>query len=181
MSEEEIWKDIDGYEGLYQVSDLGRVRSLDRHVVFRKKFIIFKGGKIIQPDNSVEYPTTCLCKDGKTKRIRVHQLVAHYFIPNPENKPQINHKDGDKKNNNKENLEWVTAKENMRHAFANDLMPARPKGSDSKLSKLTDEKVIEIRRLLSDKTLNQSQIASLFNVKRLTINRIHNGKNWTHL
>lgn len=113
----EIWKDIAGYEGLYQVSNFGRVKSIDR-VVLQKdahggyaKFH-YKSKILELPINSEGYNQLKL--DGKI--IRVHRAVAQAFIPNPANKPFINHKDGNKLNNRVENLEWCTNQENQIHA-----------------------------------------------------------------
>ena len=110
---EEIWKDIKGYEGLYQVSNLGKVKRLrfiNKHTNIEKETI--KSQKI-RKDGYLE---VVLYKDGKGKCIQVHRIVATAFIPNIENKPQVNHIDGNKKNNIVKNLEWVTRSENMRHS-----------------------------------------------------------------
>lgn len=121
MQEQEIWKDVVGYEGLYQVSNLGRVKSVARYVdrhakhVIHKKYI--KECILKQCENSRGYPCVNLSKDGIVKPKRVHRLVAIAFIPNPENKEQINHKDGNRANPNVNNLEWVTNTENQRHSW----------------------------------------------------------------
>lgn len=113
---EEIWKDIKGYEGYYQVSNLGRVKSLARIVYDDKgnkhptKEKILVGGKSYKG-----YRYVGLNKDGLYKRKAVHRLVAEHFIPNPENKPCVNHKDEVKTNNCVDNLEWLTHKENANY------------------------------------------------------------------
>lgn len=117
----EIWKDIEGYEGHYQVSNTGEVRSLPRAVEYVKGYTHRNDGRILEKvvlDNGVgkRYYIVSLSKDNKVKRYRIHRLVASAFIPNPENKPQVNHIDGNKFNNNVENLEWVTVRENKLHA-----------------------------------------------------------------
>ena len=111
----EIWKDIPDYEGLYQVSNLGKVRSLD-HVRKNGKennHICVSKGKILTPgkDNN-GYMIVVLSKDGKTKSYRIHKLVASSFLNNKNNLKCINHKDEDKTNNNVNNLEWCTHKYN---------------------------------------------------------------------
>lgn len=117
----EIWKEVYGYEGLYEVSNLGRVRSLD-HLVTQQKgscFItrIYKG-RILKPRiPKNKYPYLHLSKQGVQLTVKVHRLVAQTFIPNPENLPQVNHKDGNKQNNVVTNLEWADSKMNINHAF----------------------------------------------------------------
>ena len=97
----EIWKDVQGYEGLYQVSNLGRVKGLKRSKI--RKLCNDRGG----------YLCVSLKKQGKAKNFKVHRLVAVAFIPNPENKPEVDHINAIKTDNNINNLRWVTAKENM--------------------------------------------------------------------
>ena len=112
----EVWKDIKGYEGYYQVSNLGEVRAIG-HKWQRKGVHKIK----LHENNGYGYLMADLHKNNKSKSIAVHRLVAQAFIPNPENKQQVNHKNGDKTDNRVENLEWATAKENIRHAFDNGL------------------------------------------------------------
>jgi hypothetical protein len=118
----EIWKDIEGYEGLYQVSNAGKVKSLERLVdapYNRKRLIPEK--LIFLTFNPNGYIYCILWKNNKCSNKRVHRLVAKAFIPNPENKPEVNHKDCDKHNNNDWNLEWNTSSENSIHAVYNKL------------------------------------------------------------
>jgi len=106
---EEIWKDIEGFDNLYQISNCGRVRSLDRiaHNGQRIK------GKILKTNlNKCGYYTVNLYKNKKMKTCTIHRLVANSFIPNPDNLPCVNHKNEDKKNNYDFNLEWCTVKYN---------------------------------------------------------------------
>lgn len=119
--EKEIWKDIIDYEGLYQVSSYGRVKSLSRKVSNGKGFYIIKERILKSILTKKGYYNISLYKNGKSKNFRVHRLVALHFISNPENKPQINHIDGDKSNNHVDNLEWCTASENTQHAYDNGL------------------------------------------------------------
>lgn len=116
----EMWKDIPGYEGLYAASTYGRVAALEKTyyagngVKKHKKAHILKFVK-----NGDGYLKTALSKGGKRKDPRLHQLVAVTFLPNPENKPEVNHKDLNKENNHLWNLEWNTRSENNKHAFDN--------------------------------------------------------------
>lgn len=110
----EIWKDIEGYEGMYQVSNMGRVRALDR-VKPNSGGQIAKGHILPQSDNGHGYRFVSLWKFNKGRRFYVHRLVASAFIPNPNNFPIINHKDEDKSNNRYENLEWCTQKYNINY------------------------------------------------------------------
>lgn len=105
----EFWKDIPGYEGLYQVSNYGRVKRY------------FKNGKenfLVGKKDKDGYTWVILSKNQRKKYIHVHRLVADAFVPNTEDKPQVNHKDRNKQNNSANNLEWVTCSENMLHTFA---------------------------------------------------------------
>lgn len=104
----EIWKDIPGYEGKYQVSNKGRVKSLNFNRTGKEA--------ILKAKNHVGYPRVILWKGGKRHEICVHRLVAEAFLPNPDNKQFVNHIDGDRRNNNVENLEWCTPQENAIHS-----------------------------------------------------------------
>ena len=115
---EEIWKDIKNFEGVYMVSNLGNVKSLDRNT--KKGFIKGKNLSLFKNDNG--YVRVSLQVNNKSKSFTVHRLVAEAFIENPLNKPQVNHIDGDKKNNYVNNLEWATRFENMKHAYDNRLL-----------------------------------------------------------
>ena len=104
---EEVWKDVVGYEGLYQVSNLGRVRSLDRKTKNRNG-LITKRGRILSPFIYGGYYCIGLSVLGCKHNKKIHRLVAESFLPNPNNYPIINHKDENKLNNNADNLEWCT-------------------------------------------------------------------------
>lgn len=101
----EIWKDVEGYEGKYQVSNWGRVRNKKGEII--KPYLNHKGYEKVSLSNGI---------NSRTNKHRVHRLVAQAFIPNPENYPQVNHKDGNKHNNSVSNLEWCTNLQNAQHA-----------------------------------------------------------------
>lgn len=105
---EEVWKDVKGYEGLYQISNRGRVKSLER--INENNHPIKE--RIMKPSMSLGYLYVGLRKQGKQKRMRIHRLVAAAFIPNPDNKEEVGHKDETRTNNYADNLEWVSKKEN---------------------------------------------------------------------
>lgn len=107
----EVWKNINGYEGLYQISNNGRVKSLPKLAgkSWRKEKIL---KTYLDKDG---YVKVILCKENKTKFLSVHRLIAEAFIPNPNEFPQINHKDENKQNNSLENLEWCTCKYNINY------------------------------------------------------------------
>ena len=131
---EEIWKDIEGYEGLYQVSNLGRIKSLGKYI-HKLRGNIWTDEKIKKQHKDRDgYCRVNLYKNSKMKACMVHRLVAKAFIPNTENKKEINHIDGNKDNNITSNLEWCTRTENERHAYKTGLKNSRY-GKENKNSK----------------------------------------------
>lgn len=115
------WRAIKGFEGAYEVSNDGQVRSLPREVNGRGNFPRRRPGKLKKAVDVHGYLYYSLSEGGKDRRYAAHRLVAEAFIPNPEGKPEVNHKDGNKHNNSVDNLEWVTRTENHRHAIAHGL------------------------------------------------------------
>jgi len=114
----EIWKQVVGFEGFYEVSNFGNVRSVDRYVKHpRGSMMLRKGKPMKQSKNKHGYMDIRLGKNGIEKAYLVHRLVAMAFIENNENKPQVNHKDGVKDNNKLENIEWATRSENRYHSY----------------------------------------------------------------
>lgn len=129
----EIWKDIKGYEGQYQVSNLGRVKSLDRYVPCNRGVTLLKS-QIMKPMERKGYLRVSLSKDNKDTAFSIHRLVADAFVDNPDNKPQVNHIDGNKQNNIASNLEWCTNGENQLHAYKTGLHKVLGKGGRKKRS-----------------------------------------------
>lgn len=166
----EKWKSVIGFEN-YQVSNFGNVRNL--------KFISVND--IVNSKNLTLSTTTKgyfrVTLYGKTRRhFQVHRLVAIAFIPNPDNKREVNHKDGDKTNNNDWNLEWNTPKENVIHAWDNGLNHAL-KGEENGFSKLTTDNVIEIR----NSQMTGVFLSKKFNVSCAHISRIKLNQVWKHI
>ena len=114
---EEIWKDIDGYEGIYQISNLGNVKSLRREVIHPDGRIQVRNERIMSKRESIDgYYIAKLNVNNQSKSIAIHRLVAQAFIPNPDNLPEVNHVDTNRKNNCVDNLEWCTHADNVSHS-----------------------------------------------------------------
>lgn len=129
MAPEELWKEVKGYEGLYLISNLGKIVSLPREVQSRNKFkniIVHRKSKSIKTclrgRNGLMYEAITLTKDGISKRYSVHRLVAEAFIPNPDNLPEVNHKDENPLNNCASNLEWCTRQYNIEYSKAKKVL-----------------------------------------------------------
>lgn len=174
----EIWKDVVGYEGFYLVSNLGRLKTVTRKVNHKHSGTITKTEKLLSKNISNSgYEMKCLYKNSSTKSVLVHRLVAEAFIPNPENKPQVNHINGIKSDNRVENLEWNTRSENMRHSYAKGLSKC---GIKHYKAKLTPLKVLAIKRLLRIKPkTNKYRLAEKVGVTNGVIYQIINGTTWS--
>ena len=133
----EVWRDIEGYEGLYQVSSLGRVKSLDRYITNSLGYTLLYKGVILKPRVSdfFKYYTVQLNNKDRGRSKSVHRLVAETFIPNPDNLEQVNHIDENKLNNNVTNLEWCTPKENINHGTSIERRSEKLKQKVAKYSK----------------------------------------------
>lgn len=117
MQINEVWKEIPGYEGYFEVSTLGNFRSKDRIIKYKKNGTRKYPGKNLKVELMQDgYSRIVLMKEAIKRRYMCHRLVAETFIPNPNNLPQVNHKDGNRSNNCIENLEWCTQSENEQHA-----------------------------------------------------------------
>lgn len=125
---EEIWKDVRGFEGLYQISNFGRVRSLDRIDSMGRLHL----GQILKiTDNSHGYKKVTLCKNSVHTNKYIHRLVAEAFISNPNNLSEVNHKDEDKSNNSIDNLEWVSHRDNMEYGTRKERHKAKISGANN--------------------------------------------------
>ena len=174
----ETWRDAIGYEGLYRVSDLGRVRSLDR-VVDGPKGQMRLNGKVMKLSLVGGYEQIGLCKNGPQKFLYVHRLVAAAFIGPRPNEKQVNHRDGNKLNNRSSNLEYVTARENIHHAWRMGLSKTR--GTEHPASKLTEENVLAIREAHAAGGVSQKKLADKYGVSAGSISFIVNRQTWAHL
>ena len=175
QKQEEIWKDILEYEGYYQISNLGRVKSIDRVIINSKGTKRFYKGKMLSKIlNNCGYFCVNLTIGKKRNQFSIHRLLGTYFIPNPLNLPQIDHLDAVKTNNALHNLEWVTSEENTERAKNKGLMP---KGVDNHKSKLTEIQVLDIR----SSNLRNIDLSKKYNVSKTLIGYIKKRKIWIHI
>lgn len=174
------WRDVEGYEGIYQVSSEGDIKSLERYSLKDGRPYQFLREKILKPWRDTRgYVQVYLCKNGKSKPVGVHRIVAKAFLNNPENKKTVNHKNGDLQDNRVSNLEWATQKENNRHAWETGLMNSR-KGETHPNAKLNVDKVRQIKYALSE-GVAQAELSRRFKVSPSSIQQIVNGKAWRHV
>jgi hypothetical protein len=178
MDNLEVWLDIKGYEGHYQVSSFGRVKSLERISIFNNSTGL-KKEKILSDYNCGKgYRKVKLCKDTIEKSFRVHRLVAEFYLSNPEAKSEVNHINGIKDDNRVENLEWCTSSENTIHALNNKLKISQ-KGSEHGMSKLTEKDVLEIRKIGRSKGLKE--VSKIYKVSESLISNVLLNKIWNHV
>lgn len=182
----EIWKGVI-YQGVdyswrFECSNYGRIRNANNKQVYTPHL------------SGIGYFQICTSINGKNKNIKIHKAVAETFIPNPDNLRDVNHIDGNKQNNNINNLEWVTHQDNMLHANkiglhpstmnTNNLWIEKTCGESSNLSKLTEEEVRYIRKhytTYANGTTNKNELAKLFNTTPMNINSIIMRKTWKHI
>lgn len=173
----EIWKDIKNFD-YYEISNLGRVRSKKFYSVAACNSKRLIGGKMLRLNvGSWKYFYVSIGLLDQRKKVLVHRIVAENFIDNPYNYPMVNHKDGNKLNNRVDNLEWCTYAMNNLHRCRVLGFGARDKHHNAKLS-LEDVRKI---KFLSEASMHNTEIASIFNVSRTSISRIVRGKTWHEL
>lgn len=166
---EEIWKDITGYEGSYQVSNLGNVKSLKRKV--RNQFNSYdKQACILKPIMVGDYHGVQLCSNSKSKKFYIHRLVAIAFLERDSERNTVNHIDGDKFNNTDVNLEWCTQKENNNHAAENGLRGSI--GERSPGAKYSDETIIKMRTDYETGLYTQADVARRYGMSKMNAHRI---------
>lgn len=165
------WKDISGYEGLYRVNQQGDIYSIRSDKIMQQSY---RGSR---PDN--KYRVVGLSKNGHQTNTSVHRIVAETFIPNPNNLPCVNHKDGDKNNNCVDNLEWCTYSENNYHACRTGLKNI-PSGTKNKCSKLTYNEVVEIKKclILGDSEFGTRPLAAKYGVDHKVIMDIYHNRKY---
>lgn len=174
--EEEIWKTASGYEGIYEASSMGRVRSIDREEWSSQRFKKVRrrryGKEISQNKDSEGYLHFLVSKRGIIKCVRSHRFIAKTFIPNPNNYPQVNHINGIKTDNRVCNLEWCDHKMQMSHASENGLMCKK------KYTQLTEQDVISIRDEYTTVKTSHRSLAQRYGVCKSTITDIILRKSW---
>jgi hypothetical protein len=178
MKEVEFWTYIKGFEGLYEVSDFGRVRSISRTLIFSNRKIV-KPGRIKKlSKNELGYVIVGLSKNGKLFAKRVARLVGIAFLPNPNNLPEINHKKGDKEDNRAWMLEWSSVTANRKHAYDTGLnKPTILVGEKSRYSKLKEDQVREILMSLE----GYRKLGYRYGVNYHTVRAIKKRITWTHI
>lgn len=171
---EEKWKSIYNYEGLYEISNIGNIRSCARYISCGRGEKQFRKSKILNPITTPKgYKRITISKDGEKKNFMIHRLVAQAFIPNPDNKPQINHIDGNKQNNNVTNLEWFTNGENQIHAWGTGLN----KGSTGMFKGEKHRNAKSVVCKTTGEIFNYIKLASkIYGIDRSDISRCCNGK-----
>lgn len=172
------WKKIEGFS-LYEISDMGEIKTFNHRN--KGKTAIMKPAL----DGGGYLRTVLIRDDKKYHTVKVHRLVAQTFIPNPENKPQVNHINGIRSDNRVSNLEWNTASENVKHSF-NFLNKERLMGEKNPSATLKDEQVVEIRKNYvygkkGKKGITKKELADKYGVSFSVIKRIVQNKTWKHL
>jgi len=176
-AEIEVWMDIKGFEGLYQVSNIGRVKSLERKVSGKLGSLRKLPEMLLKPIKKDGYLRVTL-QNKDRRNYRIHRLVCEAFKDNKFMKPYVNHINGIKTDNRAENLECCTQKENMVHAKKNNLLKPK-RGDESVNSKISEQDAKKIK--YEHIGLNQIQIAKIYGIDTTTVSKIKTGVNWKHI
>jgi hypothetical protein len=182
MIDQEIWKDIEGFDHHYQVSNKGRVKRLEQRILFKDgrnplyKELLFTPhkSKVRKGKEKIRLSVYCVL-NGKPKTCYIARLVAKAFIPNPNNLPEVNHIDGDTENNNDWNLEWSSSSDNIIHAHVNNLIH-KAIGVNNGKSKINSEEAVAIYNMHGTK----KEIAECFSIAPSTVAAIKSGITWSH-
>lgn len=175
---DEEWKDVAGYNGYYQVSDCGNVRSVDKLIQCYNGKKYFRKGRILKffTGGTSKYLEVQLSKNNQTKKYLVHRLVADAFLKCPHKNLEVNHIDGNIYNNSSSNLEYISHLENIRHAIKNGLTSQN--GENSVRAKLTNVQANCIRCMHWKWKIKQNAIAQIYDVSKQTICDIVNNKSY---
>lgn len=173
---QEIFKSVTGYDGYYEVSNCGRLKSLAK-----RWSVGIKGETFLKShSNKLGYCTVTLCVDKVKKLVGVHRLVAKEFCENPNNYDVVNHLDSNPSNNVWTNLEWTTTSGNAIHGYGFGFREAK-KGESSHYAKLTEREVLKIRFYYKTFHPHHKELAKMYNVSRGTITKIILRKRWAHI
>ena len=176
----EIWKDIKEYKGRYQISTLGKVKSVTRNISDSIDRNYLLTGRILKTSND-GHNYRCICLDNKKNRktYKIHRLVAQAFIDNPEKKKEVNHKNGIKNDNRVINLEWCSRSENIQHAMQIGLK--NDKGENNSKAKLTEREAVMIKLIYKTNLYSTRKLGKIFNISSSIIWGIINSKRWKHI
>lgn len=175
----EVWKDIEGFESFYQVSSAGRIKSLSRKIIRKRSSVEETLPERIMSvkKRTNYYPKVSLSKNGKVRYFKVHKLVALAFLQKDSAKNQVNHVDGDKTNNNVANLEWISPSDNIKHARDSGLIIDKSRKGNKRLNLAQ----VVFFKILHSEGFSYEKIGKIFNISRCTISDAVTGRTWKHL